>query len=265
MTAPSELSGQAVEDVKFVSPERTVLDTLYNSIMKTSLLACLLLCAACLSSGCSGGGPRNDSAAPGGVAAPSPQRTPAPARDNLPKIVALGDSLTAGYGLADVRQSYPSLLQQKLDADGYQYEVINAGVSGDTSAGGLRRLDWSLAGDVRFVIVELGANDHLRGQPVAETRKNLSEIIRRARARGAEVILAGMLTTANAGERYLREIAAMYGDLAANTSHSHSLLLEGSPHRALQPRRPRPPERRGHEIVAETVYQTLKPMLDKQK
>ncbi|HEX7174366.1 MAG TPA: arylesterase, partial [Pyrinomonadaceae bacterium] len=197
--------------------------------MKTSLLAFLLSGLACLSAGCSGGGgPRNDSASNGGVVAPSPQTATAPARDNLPKIVALGDSLTAGYGLADVRQSYPALLQKKLDADGYQYEVINAGVSGGTSAGGLRNLDWALAGDVRFVIVELGANDHLRGQPVAETRKNLSEIIRRARGRGAEVILAGMLTTANAGDRYLREIADMYTELARE--HKVTLIpffLEG--------------------------------------
>ena len=166
-----------------------------------------------------------------------------------------------------MRQSYPALLQKKLDADGYQYVVINAGVSGDTSAGGLRRLDWSLAGDVRFVIVELGANDHLRGQPVAETRKNLSEIIRRARARGAEVILAGMLTTANAGDRYLREIADMYTELARE--HNVTLIpffLEGvAGIDALNLDDRVHPNAEGTKIVAETVYRTLKPMLDKQK
>ena len=254
--------------VKFASPERTVLDTLYNSIMKNSLLAFLLLgAAACLSAGCSGGGPRNDSASDDGAAAPSAQKAPAPDRANLPKIVALGDSLTAGYGLADARQSYPSLLQQMLDADGYKYEVINAGVSGATSAGGLRRLDWSLAGDVRFVIVELGANDHLRGQPVAETRKNLSEIIRRAQARGARVILAGMLTTTNAGDRYLREIADMYGDLARE--HNVTLIpfflegVAGVDKLNLEDRVH--PNAEGTKIVAETVYRTLRPMLEEQK
>ena len=235
--------------------------------MKTSLLAFLLLAAAaCLSSGCSGG-TRNESAAGGGSASSSPQRTPAPARDNLPKIVALGDSLTAGYGLADPRQNYPSLLQQKLDADGYQYEVINAGVSGDTSAGGLRRLDWSLAGDVRFVIVELGANDHLRGQPVSETRKNLDAIIRRAKARDVEVVLAGMLTTTNVGEEYVREIGAMYGALARE--HDVALIpffLEGVAGVDMLNLEDRVhPNAEGTKIVADTVYRTLRPMLEEQK
>src|ERR1700674_4918156 len=88
-----------------------------------------------------------------------------------PRIVVLGDSLTAGLGLpAD--QAYPSLLQQRLDANGFNYEVVNAGVSGDTSAGGLSRLDWALDGDVRMLVVALGANDGLRGLPVEELKRN---------------------------------------------------------------------------------------------
>src|SRR5437588_585898 len=106
--------------------------------------------------------------------------------------LSFADSLTAGYGLAP-KESYPALLQKMLDADGFKYEVVNAGVSGDTSAGGVRRIDWTLdSGDVRFVVVELGANDFLRGQPVAETKKNLAEIIERAKSRGAQVLLAGI-------------------------------------------------------------------------
>ena len=97
-----------------------------------------------------------------------------------PRIVFLGDSLTAGYGLAK-EESVPSLIQARLHADGYPYEVVNAGVSGDTSAGGLSRLDWSLEGDVRMLVIELGANDGLRGLPVAAMKRNLTEIITRAR------------------------------------------------------------------------------------
>src|SRR5687768_8757857 len=174
--------------------------------MKLFLTALLFLAAAALF-GC-GDDPKGST--------PEPRPAPAAAApaQTLPKIVAFGDSLTAGYGLPP-KESYPALLQQRLDADGYKYEVVNAGVSGDTSAGGLRRLDWSLeGGEVRFLILELGANDFLRGQPVKETRRNLSQIIERAEARGVRVLLAGMYTTTNAGDAYLREIDETFKTLA---------------------------------------------------
>src|SRR5215211_32057 len=156
----------------------------------------LLTAAALLPAG--GGAPRESStsnAATPGAQAPA-AATPT---ENVPKIVAFGDSLTAGYGLAP-QESYPALLQKMLDADGFRYEVVNAGESGGTSAGGVRRIDWALdAGGVRFLILELGANDFLRGQPVAETRKNLAQIIERAQSRGVTVLLAGMLTTTEFG------------------------------------------------------------------
>ena len=107
---------------------------------------------------------------------------------SAPRIVFLGDSLTAGYGLAKA-QAVPSLMQARLAREGYPFEVVNAGVSGDTSAGGLSRLDWSLSGDVRILVVELGANDGLRGLPVAAMKRNLEEIITRAQARGITVLL----------------------------------------------------------------------------
>jgi acyl-CoA thioesterase-1 len=126
-------------------------------------------------------------------AEPTTAKPPAPAApsNSLPKIVAFGDSLTAGYGLP-LSESYPALLQKKLEADGYAYEVVNAGVSGDTTDGGVRRIDWALEGDVKFVILELGANDILRGQPVSKMKTNLAQIIERARARWARVLLACM-------------------------------------------------------------------------
>ena len=186
--------------------------------------------------------------------------------ESLPKIVAFGDSLTAGYGLP-AHESYPSLLQEQLAKDGYQYEVINAGVSGDTTAGGLRRIDWALAqGDVRFVILELGANDLLRGQSVAAMKKNLAQMIERAQARGAQVVLAGMYAPTSTGAAYQKEVATAFQSLAREYDVTlipffldrvvgvENLNLEDGIH----------PNAEGTRIVAETVYQALKPKLDEQ-
>src|SRR4051812_35657802 len=114
-----------------------------------------------------------------------------PSYGNGARIVVLGDSLTAGLGLA-TEEAYPAVLQGYLDAKGLRYQVVNAGISGDTSAGGLSRLDWALEGDVRILIVALGGNDALRGLPVTQLRDNLTRIIERAQSRGVTVILAGM-------------------------------------------------------------------------
>jgi acyl-CoA thioesterase I len=221
-----------------------------------SILAALLL-AAC------GGGTRETSPAPAPTAR-TPAATPTPAT-NVPKIVAFGDSLTAGYGLAP-QESYPALLQKMVDGDGFKYEVVNAGVSGDTSAGGVRRIDWSLdAGNVRFVILELGANDFLRGQPVAETKKNLSEIIKRAKARDAQVLLAGMLTTTESGRDYELEIRDAFQSLASE--HNVTLIpffLEGVAGIDKYNQQDRVhPNVEGTKIVAATVYRHLKPLLEK--
>src|SRR3954467_11371027 len=105
-----------------------------------------------------------------------------------PKIIAFGDSLTAGFGLAN-KESYPYLLQEKLNADGYNYEVVNAGVSGDTSLGGLERADWVLDQDgAEILVLELGANDMLRGLPVAKMKQNLDRIIKKAKAKNLKVL-----------------------------------------------------------------------------
>jgi acyl-CoA thioesterase-1 len=119
-------------------------------------------------------------------AAPAPAPV-APVASDRPRIVFLGDSLTAGYGL-EQSQAVPALIQARLAKEGYPFEVVNAGVSGDTSAGGLSRLEWSLSGDVRILVVELGANDGLRGLPVAAMRQNLEDVIARAQARGIAVL-----------------------------------------------------------------------------
>ena len=178
--------------------------------------------------------------------------------------MAFGDSLTAGYGLRP-EESYPALLQERLRRDGFEYEVVNAGSSGDTSAGGLRRIDWALeGGGVRFVVLELGANDLLRGQPVAEIKRNLSEIIRRAQSRGARVLLAGMIAPTNAGREYQRESVEAYTSLAAE--HKVPLIpffLEGVAGEArLNIEDGIHPNPEGTKIVAETVYRALRPLLE---
>jgi putative ABC transport system ATP-binding protein len=127
--------------------------------------------------------------------------------------VFLGDSLTAGYGLAK-EESVPSLIQMRLRSEGYPYDVVNAGVSGDTSAGGLSRLDWSLEGDVKILVIELGANDGLRGLPVANMKRNLTEIITRSQSRGIRVLLTGMEAPPNFGAAYTAEFRQVYRDLA---------------------------------------------------
>jgi acyl-CoA thioesterase-1 len=128
-------------------------------------------------------------------------------------IVILGDSLTAGLGVAP-DEAYPARLQARLTREGYPYRVVNAGVSGDTTAGGLRRLPWVLRQRPEIVIVALGANDGLRGQSVAAMRANLTEIVRQARAAGARVLLAGMRLPPNYGNGYVREFEAVFPAVA---------------------------------------------------
>ena len=129
------------------------------------------------------------------------------------KLVVLGDSLTAGYGI-EAQQAFPAKLETALRQRGFDVVVENAGVSGDVSAGGLRRVDWAMEGDVRVVIIELGANDILRGQPVDQMKRNLGQIIERAKARGAEVLLAGMEAPTNSGPEYRREVHEAFPALA---------------------------------------------------
>lgn len=235
------------------------------------LPAALLIPAAVLLAAC-GGESREPSSTRNGAATPATQTAQAPPAaaspsETVPKIVAFGDSLTAGYGLS-AQESYPALLQQMIDADGFKYEVVNAGVSGDTSAGGVRRLDWSLdAGGVRFLILELGANDFLRGQPVSETKKNLSDIIKRARSRDAQVLLAAMLTTTNTGRDYEVEISDAFKSLASE--HDVPLIpffLEGVAgiDKLNQEDRVHP-NAEGTKLVAATVYRHLKPLLEKEQ
>jgi acyl-CoA thioesterase-1 len=131
-----------------------------------------------------------------------------------PRIVALGDSLTSGHGIG-AAQAYPAILQAQVTAAGYTYQVVNAGVSGDTSTGAVRRLTQALGGDVRVLIVAIGANDGLRGVPVATVKSNLTRIIETAHARGTSVVLCGMEAYPTYGQEYSVAFHNAYRDVAA--------------------------------------------------
>ena len=211
----------------------------------------------------------------GGTGSPAPPRAPGAqgaegaqgaARGQTssatPRIVFLGDSLTAGLGLpAD--QSLPALIGKKLKERGLDYEVVNAGVSGDTSAGGVRRLDWSLDGDVSVLVVALGGNDGLRGLPPSELKKNLATILDRARDRKIAVILAGMEAPPNNGPDYTREFRSVYAQLA--TEYGVRLipfLLQGvAGDASLNQADGIHPNSRGAAIVADLVWKELEPAL----
>ena len=145
------------------------------------------------------------------------------------RIVILGDSITAGYGL-DPGQAYPALLQRKVDAAGLPFTVINAGVSGDTTAGGLRRVDWVLARGADVLIVALGGNDGLRGIPPKQTEENLTGIIQRARAKlpSIAVVVVGMEMPANLGQEFVAQFRAVFPRVAGGTQSALvPFLLEG--------------------------------------
>jgi acyl-CoA thioesterase I len=179
-----------------------------------------------------------------------------------PRIVVLGDSLSSGLGLSPT-QAFPALLQRKIDAQGLPFEVINAGVSGDTTAGGVRRLDWALDGDVQVLILELGANDGLRGLSVDEMSRNLSQIVERAQARGITVLLCGMEAPPNFGASYTAAFRTAFRDVAGK--HRVTLLpfllegVAGLPE--LNQADGIHPNAQGAQRVADTVWGTLRPML----
>jgi acyl-CoA thioesterase-1 len=192
----------------------------------------------------------------------APSRVEAPTV--RPRVVFLGDSLTAGYGLPK-EQSVPSLVQKRLDAEGYDYEVVNHGVSGDTSAGGVSRLDWALDGDVRVLVLELGANDGLRGLPVESTKANLSDIIARAKARGVTVLLTGMEAPPNHGPVYTLQFRRLFADLAREHQVAFvPFYLEGvAGNPALNIADGIHPNAEGAAIVQQTVWTALQPLLDR--
>ena len=203
-----------------------------------------------------------DDAAPAVTARPDAGRPgAAPAGADF-RIVAFGDSLTAGLGLP-VEQAYPSRLQDRIESAGYRARVVNAGVSGETTAGGLRRIDWSLEGDVEILILALGGNDGLRGLPVEQMRDNLAGMIDAARESGARVLLAGMEAPPNFGADYADRFRGAFGQLAAEHDVVFvPFLLEGVAGVAgLNQADGIHPNAAGADRVAAHVWSALEPML----
>jgi acyl-CoA thioesterase-1 len=184
--------------------------------------------------------------------------------DSLPVILVLGNSLAAGYGLT-AEEAFPALIQLRIDSAGYRYPVVKAGISGETSAVGVRRIDWLLRNPVAILILELGANDALRGQDLSATRQNLQTIIDRTRAHdpATKIVIAGMQAPPNLGQLYTEEFRRIFVDLAhENDAALIPFLLEGV---AADPELNQAdgihPTAAGQRILADNVWRVLEPLL----
>ncbi|HSF14167.1 MAG TPA: arylesterase [Vicinamibacteria bacterium] len=195
--------------------------------------------------------------------APAPPVAEESERSDQRKIIAFGDSLTAGFGIG-LDEAYPAVLQEMIDREGYPYEVINAGVSGETSAGGVRRLSWVLdQPDVEAIILALGGNDGLRGLPPREMKKNLATMVEEAKSRDITVLLAGFQAPPDARDRYVRDFVAVFPEVAQehDVTLMPSLLqgVIGVP--SLNQPDGKHPNAKGARVVAENVWSYLKPLL----
>ena len=194
----------------------------------------------------------------------SPERETAPEEKGEKVIVFFGNSLTAGYGL-DPTEAFPALIQKKIDSLGLNYEVVNAGLSGETTASGKNRVAWILKQEVDVFVLELGGNDGLRGINLDETRRNLQQIIDKVREESpdAEIVLAGMQIPPNMGAEYAGKFREIFPDLAkSNDVHLIPFLLEGvGGERDLNLPDGIHPNAEGQQIVAENVWQVLKDIL----
>ena len=193
----------------------------------------------------------------------SESASPSPAPKS---IVVMGDSIAAGYGV-EPDQAFPALLQRKIDKAGLNYKVINAGLSGDTTAGGLRRIDWLLRRPIDLLLLELGGNDGLRGISPEETRRNLNGIITKAKQKypRAKIVVAGMQMPENMGAEYTEAYREVFPAVARE--HDAVLipfLLEGVGGSAELNQEDRiHPTPAGHRLIAENVWQVLKPVLER--
>jgi acyl-CoA thioesterase-1 len=212
----------------------------------------LVVCVMGISCGAADA-PRTSHAVSAAVEAEAPSR---------PRIVVQGDSLAAGLGLS-ASEAFPALLQRYIDEGGYDLEVVNAGVSGDTTAGGLRRLDWALDGDPRILVLALGGNDGLRGVPVAEMTKNLDAILSRARERDIAVVLAGMEAPPNYGPVYTAQFRRAFTDLADRHDVTFvPFLLEGiAGNSTLNQADGIHPTAEGARMIADHLWKALEPVV----
>ncbi|WP_099092939.1 arylesterase [Hymenobacter sedentarius] len=231
------------------------------TVIRSSLVAGFaLLLSACNSDPATETG-RTAPAAPAvRSAAPKPA-----ASSGKKRLLFFGNSLTAGYGV-EPEQAFPALVGQKIDSLGLNYEVINAGLSGETTAGGRSRVGWVLRQPVDVFVLELGGNDGLRGIPLTDTRRNLQAIIDTVRRRSpdAQIVLAGMQIPPNLGQTYATDFKALYQEIAEkNQLVLIPFLLEGvGGSRRLNQADGIHPTPAGHRIVARTVWRTLQPLLE---
>jgi len=179
-------------------------------------------------------------------------------------ILFYGDSLTAGYGLSQ-EEAFPALIEKKIKQQGKSWKVINAGLSGETTAGGLSRIDWILRQPVGIFVLELGGNDGLRGLPLEQTKSNLQAIIDKVRVKNPEVkiVIAGMLVPPNMGPDYTKQFKEVFPELAKkNKATLIPFLLEGvGGNEKLNLPDGIHPNIEGHKIVAETIWKAISPML----
>lgn len=189
-----------------------------------------------------------------------------PVSGERPCIVAFGDSLTAGLGVPQ-DQSYPAHLQRKLDTAGYAYRVVNAGVSGDTTAGGVRRVSWALNSKPTIVILELGANDGLRGLSLNETKANLEGIVQQFQQASVTVVLAGMKLPPNYGQDYTAGFEALYQAIAKQYRLTLiPFFLDGvAVSSTLNQADGIHPTGEGYRLIVEKVFPTLKPLLERNR
>jgi len=231
--------------------------------MRRGSYAALVVLVPLVAAGCGDTADASRASTPGANAASAPA-APAPASPVVAarRVVFLGDSLTAGLGLA-ADEAYPALIERRLRERGQGWTVVNAGVSGDTSAGGVRRLDWAMEGGAAVVVVALGGNDGLRGLPVEELARNLEAIVSRAKAAGAAVILAGMEAPPNTGPDYTRRFRAVYAEVAARQQVTLlPFLLDGvAGEAALNQADGIHPNPEGARRVADLVWRTLEPIV----
>lgn len=230
--------------------------------MARKILALSVICSVCAC-----GGSKEDTGRAGASAAALASDDSAEiAADPRPVVLFFGTSLTAGLGL-EPEQAYPALIQKKIDSAGLPFRAVNAGVSGETSAAGLRRIDWILRQPVAVLVLELGANDALRGLELSAAKLNLQEIINRTRAKNpaVRIVVAGMQAPPNLGTRYTTEFREMFVDLARrNQADLIPFLLEGvGGVDSLNQGDGIHPNVKGERIVAENVWEVLVPILEK--
>lgn len=191
--------------------------------------------------------------------------TEASATTTIKTILFFGDSITAGYGLDDTNDAFPGIIQTKVDSLGLNYEVVNSGVSGETSAGGRSRIDWILNQDIDIFVLELGANDGLRGVPISETKANLQAIIDAVKTKSPDtkIVLAGMQLPPNMGQDYTTQFRAIFSDLAMenNIAFIPFILKDVGGVKELNQNDGIHPTAEGHKIVANTVWEVLEPVL----